>query len=86
MPPTISTRAFHAMAKPSGADCNLRCTYCFYLEKKALYEHAPRPRMSDTLLEAYVRDYIASIDEDVVFFLIRRAPRSALWAYAAVCR
>ena len=64
MPPTISTRHFHAMAKPSGADCNLRCTYCFYLEKKALYEHAPRPRMSHELLETYVRDYIASIDED----------------------
>ncbi|WP_312359190.1 hypothetical protein, partial [Mixta calida] len=27
----------HVMAKPSGAVCNIDCTYCFYLEKAALY-------------------------------------------------
>ena len=24
----------HVMAKPSGAVCNIDCTYCFYLEKR----------------------------------------------------
>lgn len=27
----------HVMAKPGGAICNIDCTYCFYLEKEALY-------------------------------------------------
>ncbi|EOX8446158.1 anaerobic sulfatase maturase [Salmonella enterica] len=57
----IPTRAFHAMAKPSGSDCNLNCAYCFYLEKHALYNHTPQPRMTDAMLERYVRDYIASV-------------------------
>ena len=29
--------AFHVMAKPTGARCNLRCDYCFFLEKEDLY-------------------------------------------------
>ncbi len=58
--PNKSAATFHAMAKPSGPDCNLHCAYCFYLEKKALYPaEAPR-RMSLDTLEAYVRNYIAS--------------------------
>ena len=69
MPQAIRTRPFHAMAKPSGSDCNLRCAYCFYLEKSALYAQTERPRMSEAVLEAYVRDYIASIrEEDEVAF------------------
>lgn len=62
MSQNISTRAFHAMAKPSGSDCNLNCAYCFYLEKHALYDDVPQPRMNDAMLEHYVRDYIASSD------------------------
>ena len=29
--------AFHLLAKPTGAICNLACTYCFYLSKEKLY-------------------------------------------------
>ncbi len=29
--------AFHAMAKPTGAICNLDCEYCFFLSKEMLY-------------------------------------------------
>lgn len=47
------------MIKPSGADCNLRCDYCFYLEKSALYPHAARHRMSETVLAGLVRNYLA---------------------------
>jgi hypothetical protein len=28
---------FHLMAKPTGAVCNLGCTYCFFLDKELLY-------------------------------------------------
>ena len=29
--------AFHLLAKPTGAICNLDCTYCFFLSKEMLY-------------------------------------------------
>jgi uncharacterized protein len=47
------------MAKPIGPACNLRCQYCFYLEKEALLDQGDH-RMSDEVLEAYVRKYIES--------------------------
>ena len=45
--------AFHVMAKPTGARCNLRCDYCFFLEKERLYP-ASDFRMSDAVMEAFV--------------------------------
>ena len=41
---------FHVMAKPTGAVCNLACTYCFFLDKELLYPGSPF-RMSDEMLE-----------------------------------
>ncbi|MDZ7697528.1 MAG: anaerobic sulfatase maturase [Deltaproteobacteria bacterium] len=52
-------QAFELMAKPAGPGCNLRCTYCFYLEKSRLFPES-EGRMSDEVLEAYTREYIAS--------------------------
>lgn len=49
--------AFHVMAKPRGAVCNLSCAYCFYLPKEALYPGS-RSRMSDELLALFVRQHI----------------------------
>jgi len=51
--------AFHVMVKPTGAACNLDCAYCFFLEKAALYPHS-NFRMSDDLLEIYIRQRIES--------------------------
>ena len=51
---------FALMAKPIGPACNLRCAYCFYLEKEALFDHGESRRMSDEVLDAYIRKYIAS--------------------------
>ena len=45
---------FHVMAKPTGALCNLDCTYCFFLKKERLYAGSS-PRMSDEVMETYVR-------------------------------
>ena len=60
MTTTISTpAAFHIMAKPRGAICNLRCDYCYYLRKADLYPGASL-RMSDETLESYTRQYIQS--------------------------
>lgn len=49
--------AFHLLAKPSGATCNLDCAYCFFLSKEMLYPGS-RFRMADDLLEAYIRQLI----------------------------
>ena len=46
--------AFHVMAKPSGAVCNLDCTYCFFLSKEMLYP-GDRFRMADDVLRALIR-------------------------------
>ncbi len=49
--------AFHVMCKPRGAVCNLDCAYCFYLPKERLYPDGGF-RMSDELLETYVRQHL----------------------------
>ncbi len=48
---------FHLLAKPTGAVCNLDCTYCFFLSKEMLYPGS-RFRMADDLLEIYLRQLI----------------------------
>jgi uncharacterized protein len=47
----------HVLAKPTGAVCNLACKYCFFLSKEALYPDSDF-RMSDEVLEAYIRQLI----------------------------
>jgi serine-type anaerobic sulfatase-maturating enzyme len=51
--------AYHALAKPTGSVCNLDCEYCYFLSKQALYP-GDRSRMSDDLLEAYLRQLLGS--------------------------
>ena len=50
-------RAFHVMAKPTGAQCNLKCDYCFFLNKGLLYLDSDF-RMSDETMETYIRQAI----------------------------
>ena len=49
----------HVLAKPTGAICNLACSYCFFLDKELLYPGSPF-RMSDEMLETYIRQLIAA--------------------------
>ena len=49
--------AFHVMAKPTGARCNLHCDYCFFLEKEDLYPGSDF-RMSDEVMESYIAQTI----------------------------
>ena len=53
--------AFHLLAKPTGAACNLACDYCFYLPKGELYPGGSF-RMDDQLLELYLRQLIESTE------------------------
>ncbi len=49
--------AFHILAKPTGAICNLACKYCFFLSKEKLYPGSSF-RMTDQVLESYMRQHI----------------------------
>jgi uncharacterized protein len=52
-------KPIHIMTKPHGPICNLDCVYCYYLEKEKLYAKGGRDyRMSDEVLEEYIRQYI----------------------------
>jgi len=51
------SQPFQAMTKPTGAICNLDCSYCYFLAKEMLYPGS-RFRMADETLRTYVRQYI----------------------------
>jgi uncharacterized protein len=57
--PPMAPPGFHMLAKPSGATCNIDCTYCFFLSKEALYPN-DRSRMSKETLETYLRQLLES--------------------------
>lgn len=59
---------FHVMTKPIGPLCNLGCQYCFYLEKEKLFPAQENYRMSDEVLETYIRTYIQSQKTPAVQF------------------
>jgi uncharacterized protein len=58
MPAQPQPTAFHVMAKPTGARCNMDCAYCFFLKKDRLYPDSTF-RMTDELMEKYIRQTIA---------------------------
>jgi uncharacterized protein len=61
-------RRMHVMVKPTGALCNLDCTYCYYLSKQHLLGKAEQWRISDSLLETFIRQYIEGQNfKEVVF-------------------
>ncbi|HXB58694.1 MAG TPA: anaerobic sulfatase maturase [Candidatus Acidoferrales bacterium] len=68
MPTATASGPFHAMAKPVSSTCNLDCTYCYYLSKETLPGGPKTGRMSDDMLERFIRQYIeAQPGPEVVF-------------------
>ena len=63
--PENAPPAFHLLAKPTGAACNLDCAYCFFLDKELLYPNS-KFRMSNEVLEQYIRQLIESHQTDQV--------------------
>lgn len=66
---------FYLMAKPAGPLCNMKCEYCYYLEKELLYREGKDEGqgrgglfMSDALLEKFIRDYIGAHTRREVLF------------------
>ena len=67
--PTQEPSACHVMAKPTGSVCNIDCKYCFYLEKEKLYPDSRKNwRMSDEVMELYVKQYIEAQDVSAANF------------------
>jgi uncharacterized protein len=63
--PPAAPPAFHVLTKPTGAVCNLDCTYCFFLSKEALYPGS-RFRMSDETHEQYIRQLLEAHQTEMV--------------------
>ncbi len=60
--------AFHTLAKPIGPICNLDCSYCFYLHKENFFPKGENFRMSEEVLEQFIRQYIEGQDVPQVDF------------------
>ena len=50
---------FHLLIKPTGADCNLGCRYCFFRPKASLYPGSSF-RMTDEVMEAAIEQLLAA--------------------------
>jgi uncharacterized protein len=59
-------RPFSLLIKPASADCNLRCAYCFYLDRAELYPNGSR-RMKPETLDALVKSYMATEQPQYAF-------------------
>jgi uncharacterized protein len=60
-------KPFSLLVKPACGDCNLRCEYCFYLQRRDLYPGEPRHRMSDEVLERLIRTYMQTAQPQYAF-------------------
>lgn len=58
----------YVMLKPAGSLCNLRCKYCYYLEKNKIYADIRQHVISDELLEKFIREYIEAQTTPEVLF------------------
>lgn len=65
----MENKPFVVMAKPVGSRCNMRCAYCYYLDKGQFSAHATQSRMSYALLEKLIRQTIAASAGPVVSFV-----------------
>jgi uncharacterized protein len=58
----------HVMVKPTGALCNLDCAYCYYLSKQQLLGKPENWKISDEVLETFIRQYFEGQNcKEVVF-------------------
>lgn len=53
------------LVKPSGPDCNLGCTYCFYLDKEELFPETKTHRMSPEIQEELIKQVMQQSGNEV---------------------
>ncbi len=64
-----SPQPFVVMAKPVGSSCNMRCRYCYYLDKGKFSSHEKQTCINMTLLEKMISQAIESNPGPVVSFI-----------------
>jgi uncharacterized protein len=67
MPEGLQRKQFSLLIKPASADCNLACTYCFYLPKAGLYPESSRHRMSEGTLKRLISTYLDTKQDTYAF-------------------
>ena len=65
---TEVTDDFQVFVKPVGARCNLRCKYCYYVDKGDICGGNSSTIMDDETLENYIRHHYAASTSDTVLF------------------
>jgi uncharacterized protein len=62
----MSNNEFQLFVKPVGAECNLHCRYCYYLEKSNL--NGESGLMDDEVLERYISSHLEACADEMVNF------------------
>lgn len=60
-----ATRPFTVVAKPTGAACNLDCSYCFFLSKETLWDSSQQ-RMTSEALTIYLTRFLEAQPDGLV--------------------
>ena len=55
------------LIKPAGPDCNMACTYCFYLKKEAMFSETKEHRMTEAVLKETVRQVMTQSGLNISF-------------------
>ncbi|WP_272673700.1 anaerobic sulfatase maturase [Providencia sp. PROV031] len=56
----------HFTIKPTSFQCNIKCDYCFYLEKEHIFQH--KNWMNNEVLEKFIKKYIDACNTKSVYF------------------
>ena len=65
---TLLTDDFQVFIKPVGARCNLRCSYCYYIDKANIYGSDEKTVMNDETLENCIKQHFSASSGDTVLF------------------
>ena len=65
---TSITDDFQIFIKPVGARCNLRCGYCYYIDKGDVCGSDSETVMDDETLEIYIKHHYSASSSDTILF------------------
>ena len=65
---TLFTDDFQVFIKPVGARCNLRCNYCYYMDKGDIYGSNVKSVMNDETLDNCIKQHYSASSGDAVLF------------------
>ena len=74
----------HELAKPIGPVCDIKCDYCFYLEKRVLFGKTEHYRMPDDVLGDDVAQYVEAQPTPVIEAIGAEAKSRFTWHIPSV--